>query len=60
MYNCGEEGHKSYECNKKRVKISKIDRLEIDSDLESIKSIKSDDFFEEIYEEYSTSSEESD
>lgn len=59
-YNCGEEDHKSYECNKRRVKISKIDRIEIDSDLESIKSIESEDFFDEIYEEYSTSSEESD
>ena len=58
-YNCGEEGHKSYECNKKKVKISRIDRLEIDSDLESVTSIKSEDFYEELYEEYSTSSEES-
>ena len=58
-YNYGE-GHKSYECNKKRVKISKIDRIEIDSDLESIKSIESEDFFEEIYEECSIISEESD
>ena len=58
-YNCGEEGHKSYECNKRRVKISKIDREEINSDLESIKSIESDDCFDEIYEEYSSSSEDS-
>ena len=57
-YNCGEEGHKSYECNKKRVKISRIDRLEIDSNLEYVTSIKSEDFYEEIYEEFSSSLEE--
>lgn len=55
-YNCGEEGHKSYECNKMKVKISKIDREEIESDLESISSIKSEDFYTELYEEFSESS----
>lgn len=57
-YNCGEKGHKSYECNKKRVKISKIDRIDIESDIESITYIQSNKCYEEIFEEFSDSSSE--
>ena len=49
-YNCGEEGHKSYECNKKKVRVSIIDIEDIESDLETISSFDSE--ISEIFEEF--------